>query len=404
MNLDFKAASFFSTKMDSWQAGVDAGSALIKDFSGEIPKVVLLYSSVKHDKTVLLQGLRKQLGPKAALLGCSVQGVVSNQSLTEEDSVVGAMGLGGTELKVSVGGEKDIASDPQGKGMRLAQKLKKDLGGEPDVVVVMYDPLCGADVDALLRGMREELVCPLIGGGSGQPWGPPVKTYQFLGQEVFSQGVVALALSGPFTPIVGICHGTIGTGDTMTITKAEGNHILELDGESAISIWSQITGCAEGDMVHQNHLASWALGFGEDSQSDTGYTINRKIRGAFGFDFAKGGVVLQAAMPAGTRVKFQRRTVETVMQGSTAMAEELIKQLAGRRAKAVFGFECAARTYPFLGPEKTREEHAALRGRIAPDAPWLGMMAWGEIGPCNGQPTFHNYTYPVLILAEKGKA
>jgi hypothetical protein len=28
------------------------------------------------------------------------------------------------------------------------------------------------------------------------------------------------------------------------------------------------------------------------------------------------------------------------------------------------------------------------------------MMAWGEIGPCLGRPTFHNYTYPLLVLTD----
>jgi small ligand-binding sensory domain FIST len=35
---------------------------------------------------------------------------------------------------------------------------------------------------------------------------------------------------------------------------------------------------------------------------------------------------------------------------------------------------------------------------VAPDAPWLGMLAWGEIAPVGGEPAFHNYTYPLVVL------
>jgi hypothetical protein len=28
------------------------------------------------------------------------------------------------------------------------------------------------------------------------------------------------------------------------------------------------------------------------------------------------------------------------------------------------------------------------------------MMAWGEIGPCGGEPGFHNFTYPLLLLVD----
>jgi hypothetical protein len=74
------------------------------------------------------------------------------------------------------------------------------------------------------------------------------------------------------------------------------------------------------------------------------------------------------------------------------------QRLAGRRPWAVLGFECAARTYPFLGPNNTLQEHRELRQMVGPDSPWLGMMAWGEIGPCLGKTVFHNYSFPLIAL------
>jgi hypothetical protein len=62
------------------------------------------------------------------------------------------------------------------------------------------------------------------------------------------------------------------------------------------------------------------------------------------------------------------------------------------------GFECAARTFPFLGPANTLEQHLGLRKTIAPNTPWLGMMAWGEVAPLGGEAAFHNYTYPLAVL------
>jgi len=401
--MQFLASSFFSTEPDSREVSDIAADSLLRDFSGEAPKAILVYSTVNHDQAVVLQELRQRFGPSPAIVGCSVQGVVGNRSLTEEGMVLGAMGFGGDGLSVAIGAEREIQTDSQEKGKRLALHLKSELGHDPGVVILLYDPLCGTDVEAWLRGMRLELNCPLLGGGSGQPWGPPVQTFQYLDQEVFSHGIVALALSGPFTPIIGVCHGTLSAGEYMTVTKAEGNRILEIDGHPAISIWRQITGCDEGDMVHQNHMAAWALGIEQTGQAQiaaNGREAGQKIRGAFGFDFETGSVILQAAVPVGTKVKLQRRTVETVLQGSAKMGEDLKKKLAGRTPWAVLGFECAARTFPFLGPEKTMQEHQSLRSEIAPDSPWLGMMAWGEIGPCDGQPAFHNYTYPVLALVD----
>ena len=95
------------------------------------------------------------------------------------------------------------------------------------------------------------------------------------------------------------------------------------------------------------------------------------------------------------------RAIENVLSGTETMAADLAKRLAGRTPWAVMGFECAARTFPFLGPTNTRKEHAGLRAAVAPDAPWFGMMAWGEIGPCAGRPAFHNYTYPLVVLTDE---
>ena len=86
--------------------------------------------------------------------------------------------------------------------------------------------------------------------------------------------------------------------------------------------------------------------------------------------------------------------------GSVTADQELAGRLRGRRPWAVLGFECGARTYPFLGPANTTAEHQALRAAVAPQAPWLGMMAWGEIAPLGGEPAFHNYTFPILVLTD----
>jgi small ligand-binding sensory domain FIST len=130
---------------------------------------------------------------------------------------------------------------------------------------------------------------------------------------------------------------------------------------------------------------------------------SRVIRGAFGFDMATGAMILQAAIPEGTNIMLHHRTVDEVLNGTKAMATELAERLNGRQPWAVLGFECAARTYPFLGPTNTRDEHLALRGAIAPNAPWLGMMAWGEIGPCVGQTAFHNYSYPLVTFVDAAR-
>lgn len=392
------AASVFSEELESLDAGRSAGEALLARFGAERPKVALLYATMNHDQPAVLEGVRAALGKDVTLLGCSVQGVVSNDELTEDGLALGLMGFGGSDVRCAAAFEAEIQEGSRDKGQKLAQKLKRELGEEPKIIFLFYDPLCGIDVEAMLEGMRLEVDCPLVGGAAGQPWGPPRQTFQYWDQEVFSHGVVALALAGPFGCEVGICHGTAPTGITSVVTKAAGNQIIEIDGRPAAQVWRETTGCREEDMIHQSHLAAWAVGV---EIQGPGGQVERVIRGAFGFDTDTGAIILQAAVPEGTKVMLHHRAIENVLSGTEKMASDLAHRLTGRKPWAVMGFECAARTFPFLGPTNTRKEHAGLRAAVAPETPWFGMMAWGEIGPCAGRPAFHNYTYPLVVLTDE---
>jgi hypothetical protein len=392
------ARSVFSDEPESLDAARIAGEALLAQFGAEVPKVLLVYATMNHDQPAVLEGLRGVLGNEVVLLGCSVQGVVSNDRLTEDGFALGVMGLGGRDLACAAAVEREIQIASKDKGRRLAQALKRKLGGEPKVVVLLYDPLCAADVEAILEGARLEVDCPLVGGAAGQPWGHPRGTFQYWENEVLSHGVVGLALSGPFALEIGLCHGTVPSGIVSVVTKAAGNQVLEMDGRPAGDVWRETTGCRTEDLVHQSHFATWALGV---ERMGPGGKVERLIRGAFGFDPQTSAIILQAAVPEGTRVMLHHRTTERVLGGTETMGRELAAQLGGRRPWATLGFECAARTFPFLGEANTRKEHERLRSTVAPDAAWLGMMAWGEIGPCAGRPAFHNFSYPLLVLADE---
>jgi len=392
------ASAFYSLESDSAEAGQQAAEALKRAFSAQPLRAVLVYATMNHDHPVLLESIRAALPSDVPVLGTSGQGVVGNDELSEEGMVLGVMGFGGESLHATAALEREVQEDSRAKGQALAQKLVADLGKQPRVVVTFYDPLSGLDVESLLAGMRTVLSCPIVGAGSGQPWGPPIETAQFWDTEVLNHGVVALAMNGPFSAEIGMCHGTAPSGITGVVTKAEGNQILEIDGRRAVDVWREITGANESDIMHQSHFAIWAVGIERSAVVDGALKTERVIRGAFGFRNDNGALILQAAIPEGSKITLNHRTVEEVLSGTTAMAKDLKARLGGREPWAVLGFECAARTYPFLGPDNTRQEHKQLRQTVAPLAPWLGMMAWGEIGPCLGQTSFHNYTYPLVAL------
>jgi hypothetical protein len=233
-----------------------------------------------------------------------------------------------------------------------------------------------------------------------------VTTYQYFGAEAFDRSAVAFGLTGPFETELGVCHGTSPTGVAMTVTRSEGNRLLELDGRPALDVFREAVGLKPGELVHQDHLASSAIAVermvrvpGPEGHTEPAYLI----RAASGFDPQTGAVVVQAGIPSGTRVVFHHRTASAVLDGTRVMGQGLAERLRGKRPWAALGFECGARTAPFLGIKATIREHSELREQVGCEVPWLGMMAWGEIAPSGGEPAFHNYTYPVAVLVERAE-
>ncbi len=395
------AASVLTLESDSKRAATEALADLRQRLGEQPLKVVVVYMTVNHEQHLVLERLRAELPDEVILLGCSVQGVTVEGAVEEGAFVLGLLGLAGRELEVAVAFARDLATETRRQGEALGRQIRSTLNRDPKIGIVLWDPLCGADTEQLLAGIASQIAAPLVGGGAGQPWGKVVRTYQYFGAEVVQHGAILCALAGPFDALVGVCHGTSPTGVAMTLTKAEGNALLEFDGRPALDVWREMVGCSVAETMDQDYISNWALGVQRRVTLDDGTEQDAYfIRAAFSFDFERRATIVQAAIPEGSRIMLHHRTVDAVTEGTRAMAQQLQAQLASRRPWAVLGFECGARTNGFLGLASALEENRALQAAIAPGVPWLGMSAWGEIAPVGGSPAFHNYTYPVVLLVQ----
>jgi hypothetical protein len=404
-----RAKSVFSQDIESARAARELAERLRQSLGsdGEFAAVIV-YATVHHDQRLLLETLAGELGERVALVGSSTQGVMTRGRLEEQGFVLGALGLGGVAAATAI--EEEIQEHTTDKGRALGRRLKAGLAAPPRAVVLLWDPLCGVDAQLFLEGLQQEISgpraedgaagrpqsCPVVGGAAGQPWGKMIQTFQYHGARVTSHAAVALALGGALGVEVGMTHGTTPTGVTSVVTRAERNVLLEIDGRPALEVLREMTGCA-GPIPSTEENSSWAIGVPRPGAAAREPQL---VRAVFGFDRERQGVVLQAAIAEQSRIMFHHRTVASVLGGSREMAAELRASAGGRRVVAALGFECAARTAPFLGAEAALAENVELQQAVAPEAEWLGMVAWGEAGPCGEGAGFHNYSYPLLALLE----
>jgi hypothetical protein len=401
--MGYHALTCLSQETNSDRAGLAVARAIREGFGKQVLRAVVAYATVNHDQPSLLRGLREGLGPGVALVGCSGQGVMTNNAVLESGFAVGAIGLGGASLRAASARVDAIHSDGLGKGRALIRSLGDQLDGPPRAIVLLYDPLGGVDVNQLLAGVRPEVTCPIVGGAASQPSGPVSATYQYHAEQAFQGGAVALGLAGDFGADLGICHGTAPTGISMTVTRADGNRLLELDGRPALDVWNEYIGSDE-EVLNQESSAALAMGIERTVTRNGRSELVYFIRAAAGFDRAARALIVQVAIPVGSKIMFHHRTSQVVKEGTVAMGKELRARLGDKRPWAVLGFECGGRTAPFLGAADTLEENVRLQQQVAPHAPWLGLLAWGEIAPfaaeAGTQAEFHNYTYPLLVLSQ----
>lgn len=386
------ARDAFTEQRNAREAGREVGQRLLAGGGGP-PAVVLVYLTINHDPVAFLAALQATVGPGVAIVGSSAQGVIGKGAVREIGYAASALGLGGPGLAVATARVDDLRVATAAKGRALGQALRAELVVAPKLVVLHYDPLAGADAGVLLDAIQAEVGCPIVGGASSHPAGVPInQTQQYRAGEVFSLGASAVALGGALAVDIAACAGCAPVGLDMEVTRADGNSLLELDGRPALDVWLEVTGTS-GDRPAANDTAALAIGV-------PAATGGEAIRAAFLLDRDRRGIVLQAAVATGTRVRLHHRTVQAVLDGATTLGGELRARLAGKQPRAVLAFECGARTAPFLGAVLTLRENLELQAAVAPTAAWCGFMPWGELFPVGGRAAFHNYTYPVVVLSD----
>lgn len=388
------AKAIVATEPGSLAAGRDIATKILRHF-GEPPKALVVYLTVNHDQQAFLQGLSDILGAEPALIGCSIQGIIGRGLVREEGYGAGVLALGGDSIHVTQATVRNIASTPYESGVALGQALEMPSGTRSKLTLVLYDAVEGVDIEPFLAGIHSSNQCPMFGGAAAHAYfySNVQDTFQYAGTEVLQNSAVALSIAGDFTMAYEICHGCAPVGVEMTVTRAEGNVLYELDGRRASDVWEEICGDIRGRGTNQ----STALAIGVPSSPNTAEYL---VRGAYLVDKHSGGVSLGPAIAAGTKIMLHHRTLEDVQAGAAAMAQRLKRQLQGKRVRAMLGYECGARTLPFLGMEGTLQENLMLQTELDQDAEWLTAVVWGELFPTAGRPGFHNYSHTLLAMAE----
>lgn len=340
----------------------------------------------------LCEAVRRELAP-TVLVGCTGEGIIAGAEEIEAGAAVTlwAAHLPGTQLTPV---RLSFAQADEGFSM---DGWPEELGaGDADrpTLILLADPF-STPANEMLAEIAER--CPglvAIGGlaGGGHDQG---ENRLVLNDEVYDDGLVGVALSGPLSIRTIVSQGCRPIGDPYVVTRAEHNVIYELGGSPALERLQTVFESLPGD---QRRIAHQALHLGivideHRARFERGDFLVRNLIGA---DRTSGSVAIGDRVQEGQTVQFHLRDAQ-------AASEDLNLLLAADRARhpnpplGALLFSCCGRGRGLFG--RPHHDTMTVRERMG-GMPVAGFFAQGEIGPVGGSNFVHGYTASLALFSE----
>ncbi|ACM20184.1 FIST domain protein [Geotalea daltonii FRC-32] len=387
----------FSTNRNPREAGREAALKALEQKGIGVPDFVFVFASVGYDQQLLIQTIRGATG-RAPLAGCSGEGIITQRVALETNFCVCVMTIKSDELHFLGTHVTHIAHESDYGGERLAAEIRPWLGADTigcflfiDGLIFDFDPF-KASLERCLPGGNE---LRLFGGLAADNW-VSRRTYQYHDDEVFSEGISCVHMSGSGRIACGINHGCVPIGTKHVITRSKGNVIYEIDG---IPVLELLKDYVEGDWESQWNKISLNLCLGfrapESIKEEYGDLV---VRYMMGKDDRQGCVMIQSDVRAGTELWIVRRDKELIRNGLVAISDRIKQQTGNRQPKFVMQFECMGRGKVVFREQEKNDLITTLQQRIGQDVPWIGFYTYGEIGPVSRYNCLHNFTAVVTAV------
>jgi small ligand-binding sensory domain FIST len=188
--------------------------------------------------------------------------------------------------------------------------------------------------------------------------------------EVCEGGLSGVMLAGGTAVALGLSQGCTPIGPVRSVTAAERNVVMEIDGRPALDVFREDIGeVLARDLAR---VAGYIFVAFPVAGSDTGDYL---VRNLTGIDPAQGWLGVGALVEPGQPILFCRRDHESARRDLVRMLDDL-KRRSGGSPKAGLYFSCLARGRNLFGPDS--EELKLIREHLG-EFPLAGFFANGEV-------------------------
>jgi hypothetical protein len=340
----------------------------------------------------------RSVSKEIPLVGCSSSGEITNQGSVLKH--VAVMVLSSDVIDFTIGFSEGTDKDSQKAGKIMAKKVKEKAKQDVSLFMMFLDGLAENGA-AAVRGVQEVFGknFPIVGGSAGDDF-LFQKTYQYYNDQVLTNSMVGVGLSGKFSFGVGVKHGWEPIGLSMKVTKAKGGRLIEIDNRPALCIYEDYFGKKAEELIKEP-IARMAYT----------YPLGMSVKGSAEFLIRdvvianeKKEITCAAEILEGSEIRLMLGDQDKAIAAAKEAAKMALPQIKGNKPKAVFVFNCMAR-HKLLGA-RVGEEIEAVQDILGKDTPLIGFYTYGEQAPLEGrlgkecQSVFHNETIVLLVLGE----
>jgi len=383
-----------SNNPDAAKAGAEAAKEALTEAGGKA-NLIIVFSTVAYDQEKMLEGVRS-VSKEIPLAGCSDFGEITTEGPVSKH--VAVMALNTPDIEWTIGIGKGTDKDSFEAGKEAAEEIKKKAKAPLSLFTMFLDGLAENGA-AAVRGVQEVFGknFPIMGGSAGDDF-LFQKTYQYYNDQVLTNAMVGIGLSGKFSFGVGVRHGWEPIGLPMKVTKAVGGKLIEVNNRPALSIYEDYFGKKAEELIKEpiaRMAYTYPLGMSVEGSPEL---LIRDVVIAN----EKGEITCAAEIPEGSEIRLMLGDYEKAIQAAKEAAENALAQLKGTKPKAIFVFNCVAR-YKLLGA-RIGEEIAAIQNVLGKEVPLIGFYTYGEQAPLAGIlgpecfSVFHNETMALMVL------
>lgn len=360
------------------------------------PDFVLLFSMVGYRQDLVLATVYEETS-KAPLVGCSGAGIISTGVADESNFGVVVLLLKSDEIQIRHGVVREISGASNTAGEVIGEEVRSHLADDTAALFLFAEGI-SFNFDEFLRGLGELLVggqpLPIIGGGAGDNLAFQ-KTYQYYNGELLSQGAVWATFSGSLKVISAVSHGCVPIGNKLTITKCDGNIIYEVEHRPILDI---LTDYLYADEIYAWDKAATNLGLAFPAADQSVANDEYSIRCMLAKDSDAGCVMLQSEVLEGETFWIARRDFDKMLVGIQTMADSIVQQLGNTVPLFILQVECDGRGKSILREQEKLALLNSLQSRLGRHVPWIGLYAFGEIGPLGKENRIHTLSSVITAV------